>query len=46
MDHGLLALSFCSYDDVKHVMIYSYMTADTFGSRVVIKYKNFDEASM
>ena len=34
------------YDDVKHVLIYSYMAADAFGSRVVIKCKNFDEMCM
>ena len=45
-DHGLLALWFCSYDDIKHVLIESYTTADTFWSRVVIKYENFDEVSM
>ena len=38
MDHGLIALRFFSYNDMKHELIYSYMTDDTFGSRVVIKY--------
>ena len=40
MDCGLPSLGFCQYDDLKHVLIFSYMTGDTFGSRVVIKYKN------